>query len=72
MLWLNIYQHLLVTIICSPFSLKLIGIEIPYLKKWFSCPPLELSTYSTVTTPVQPSARVFNTEVNHKKKNPYY
>ena len=25
MLWLTIYQHLLVTIICSPFSLKPVG-----------------------------------------------
>ena len=43
MLWLTIYQHLLVTIICSPFSLKPVGIGIPYLKKWFSRAHLELS-----------------------------
>jgi len=35
-LWLTVYQHQLVTIICSPFSLKPVEIGIPYLKKWFS------------------------------------
>jgi len=36
LVWLTIYQQLLVTIICFPFSLKPVGIGIPYLKKWSS------------------------------------